>query len=76
MGLLSKLLLAPIKGPMDGALWVARKVAETAEAELNDPATLRKQLAFLEQELLRGRISEDEYEAAEEMILQRLKDAK
>lgn len=76
MGLLSKLLLSPIKGPMDGALWVARKVAETAEAELNDPATLRKQLAFLEQELLNGRISEEDYEAAEEDILMRLKDTK
>lgn len=76
MGLLSKLLLLPIKGPFDGALWVTQKVAEAAEQELNDPASLRKRLKLLEAELVAGRITDDEYDAAEEEILQRLKGAR
>lgn len=75
MGLLTKLLLLPVKGPFDGALWVTQKVTEAAEAELNDPSALRKRLIALEAELVAGRISEDDYDAAEEEILQRLKEA-
>ena len=75
MGLLSKLLLLPIKGPFDGARWVTQKVTEAAEQELNDPSTLRKRLKLLEIELVAGRITEEDYEAAEEEILGRLKGA-
>lgn len=73
MGLLRSLLLLPVKGPMDGALWVTQKIVETAETEVNNPATLRKSLQFLEQDLMAGRISEDAYDAAEMEILMRLK---
>jgi len=73
MGLLSKLLLLPVKGPFDGAMWVTQKVTEAAENELNDPSTLRKRLKLLELELVAGRITEDEYDAAEEEVLERLK---
>ncbi|MCW1917403.1 gas vesicle protein GvpG [Rhodobacter sp. KR11] len=76
MGLLSKLLLLPIKGPFDGAMWVTQKVTEAAEQELNDPSTLRKRLKLLEVELVAGRITDDEYDAAEEEILMRLKEAR
>lgn len=75
MGLLSKLLLLPVKGPIDGALWVTGKITEAAAAEVNDPAALRKRLTWLEAELIAGRITEDQYDEAEEEILQRLKEA-
>jgi hypothetical protein len=73
MGLLRNLLLLPIKGPMDGALWVTRKIVETAETEVNNPATLRKSLQMLEWDLMAGRITDDEYDEAETQILLRLK---
>lgn len=73
MGLLRTLLLLPAKGPMDGALWVTRKIVETAETEVNNPATLRKSLQILEWDLMAGRITEDDYDAAETQILLRLK---
>ena len=73
MGLLRSLLLLPIKGPMDGALWVTEKLVEAAEAEVNNPAALRKSLQALELDLLAGRISEDAYDDAETLILMRLK---
>jgi hypothetical protein len=67
------LLLLPIKGPMDGALWVTEKLVEVAEGEVNNPATLRKSLKSLEQDLIAGRITEDEYDASETLILTRLR---
>ena len=75
MGLLRNLLLLPLKGPMDGALWVTRKIVETAEAEVNNPATLRKSLQILEWDLMAGRITEEDYDLAETQILLRLKAA-
>lgn len=73
MGLLRSLLLLPLKGPVDGALWVTGQIMEAAEAEFNNPATLRKTLHQLEQDLIAGRISEDEYDEAETNILWRLR---
>lgn len=73
MGLLRSLLLLPLKGPMDGALWVTKKIVETAETEVNNPATLRKSLQMLEWDLMAGRMTEEDYDAAETEILQRLR---
>ncbi|CAN0603477.1 unnamed protein product [Ectocarpus sp. 12 AP-2014] len=73
MGLLRSLVLLPVKGPMDGAVWVAQKINESAQQEWNDPASLRKMLVSLEKQLLAGEISEDEYDKAETDLLLRLK---
>lgn len=72
MGLLSRLLTAPVSLPVSGALWVAAKIGECAESELTDPATIRRALDSLEQDLLSSRITEDEFEAAEADLLDRL----
>ena len=73
MGIVRALLTLPIKGPVNGGLWVARKVHDTAQAELNDPVSLRKSLVQLEQRLLAGDISEDDYDEAETALLLRIK---
>ncbi len=73
MGLLKKILLLPIGAPLHGALWVADKIVEAAENEYNDPAQIRLALRALEDSLLRGEISESEYDLAEEELLIRLK---
>lgn len=73
MGLLKSLILLPVKGPMDGALWVTKKINEAAEKEFNDPAMLRKTLQALEDDLMAGRITEDAYDEAETQLLVRLK---
>jgi hypothetical protein len=72
MGLLTRLLTAPVSLPVSGALWVAAKVSECAERELTDPATIRAALDALEQDLLAGRITEDDFELAEADLLARL----
>lgn len=73
MGLLSTLLLAPVKLPVTGTVWLGRKLAETAEAERNDPVVLRSALSAAEQRLLSGEITETEYDGIETEILTRLK---
>ena len=73
MGLLRSLLSMPVKGPIDGTLWVARQIQDAADKELNDPAALRKALAALETQLLAGAISEEEYDEAETRLLLRIK---
>lgn len=75
MGLLRKLLTAPVSAPLSGALWVTSKVTEAAEAELYDPARIRQQLDRLEQAVEAGEISEESYDAAEELLMARLAEA-
>ncbi len=75
MGLLTTLLTLPVSGPMKAALWVSDEVRKMAEAEYSDPKFIRKQLELLEQQLLEGQLSEDEFETAEMELLLRLKDA-
>jgi hypothetical protein len=73
MGLLRSLLLLPVKGPLDGVLWVAGQIQDAALSDINDPSTLRKALQDLENDLIAGRISEEAYDEAETSILMRLR---
>lgn len=73
MGIIRRLLALPVAGPVNGGLWIAHKIHDTAQAELNDPTALRKALVDLEGQLLAGAISEDDYDIAEADILLRLK---
>ena len=72
MGLLSKLLLAPVKAPVSGTLWVAGKVAEAADAQRNDKTVLMAALKQAEEDLLAGRLSDEDYDALETDLLERL----
>lgn len=72
MGLLTRLLTLPVSLPVSSTLWIARKIAEAAETERNDPAALKRALGALEASLEAGEIGEAEYEAAEAEILGRL----
>lgn len=75
MGLLGTLLLLPFRGPLDATLWVAGQIGATAERQWNDPAALRAALASAEQRLLAGELSEEEYDAIETDLLERMKAA-
>lgn len=75
MGVLTSLLTLPVAGPMRGSFWVAGKIAEAADRELNDPAAIRRELRRLEEALLAGQLSEEAYEEAEIALLARLRDA-
>ncbi|MXQ07939.1 gas vesicle protein [Alphaproteobacteria bacterium GH1-50] len=76
MGLLTRLLAVPVSGPVHGSLWIARKIHEAAEQQLTDPGAIRRELQQLEAALLAGQISEEAYDEAEEVLLNRLREAR
>ncbi|MET9365701.1 gas vesicle protein GvpG [Streptomyces sp. NPDC006632] len=71
MGLLKQLLLLPA-APVRGTFWVLGQVAEEAERQYYDPATVRRELAQLERQLMEGEISEEEFDRREDELLDRL----
>lgn len=75
MGLLTKLLFAPVTLPVRGLGFVFKEIYETAERELNDPAAIRQELAELQRRFDAGLIDEDSYDDAEARLLERLEAA-
>ncbi|GGO44909.1 gas vesicle protein [Streptomyces daqingensis] len=71
MGLITQLLTLPL-APVRGAVWVMDQVVLTAEQQYYDPAPVRRQLAELEQELLDGLITEEEFDRREDELLDEL----
>ena len=71
MGLLTTLLTLPL-APVRGTIWIAERVAEQAEQELGDEATIRRRLAELQMRYDTGEIDEREYVEAEDELLARL----
>lgn len=71
MGLLTGLLTLPL-APVRGTIWVAERLLEEAERELNDPAMIEQQLLEAEERHERGEISAEELEEIEDELLRRL----
>ncbi|MFE0515474.1 gas vesicle protein GvpG [Streptomyces sp. NPDC058964] len=71
MGLISEVLLLPF-APVRGTGWVIRQVVDEAERVYYDPATVRAELAALEQRLEAGEIDEEEFDRLEDELLDRL----
>jgi Gas vesicle protein G len=71
MGLLTGLLTLPL-APVRGTIWVAERLLEEAERELDDPAAIEQQLLDAEEQHERGEISADEFERIEDELLRRL----
>lgn len=72
MNMLLGLLTAPITLPPKGLLWVFEKVQEEAERELSDPVKLRGDLMDLQRRAAAGEMTDEAYEKAEAVILDRL----
>lgn len=69
MFLLDDILLSPLRG----ILWVAREVDKVAQEELaNEAETIKADLSELYQMLEKGRITEEEFDAREKVLLDRL----
>ncbi|MFF5496561.1 gas vesicle protein GvpG [Streptomyces aquilus] len=71
MGLIGEVLLLPF-APVRGSAWVIRQVLSEAERIYYDPATIRAELARLEERLEAGEIDEEEFDRAEDELLDRL----
>jgi hypothetical protein len=71
MGLFTGLLTLPL-APVRGTVWVAERLLEEAERQLNDPETIEQQLLDAEASHERGEITDDELEQLEDELLRRL----
>ena len=71
MGIFTGLLLLPL-APLRGTIWIAERLAEYAERELDDEATVRRLLAEAEIDLERGELTEEEFAHTEDELLERL----
>ncbi len=74
MGLITGLLTLPL-APVRGVAWIADKLVAVAEDQLYDPDAIYAELRELAADLDEGRISEEEFDRAEDVLLQRLQDA-
>lgn len=72
MGLLLNLLAAPVMLPAKGMVFVFDKIREQAESELWDEGKVHQQLLQLQMMLDIDEISETDFYAAEEELLDRL----
>ena len=71
MGLFTGLLTLPL-APVRGTMWIAERLLEEAERELNDPAAIEQQLLDAEERYERGEISTEDFERIEDELLRRL----
>jgi hypothetical protein len=71
MGLFLGLLTLPL-APVRGVVWIAEQVAQEIDRELYDEDNIRRELVQLELDFEDGAIDDEERQAREEALLQRL----
>lgn len=71
MGILTGLLTLPL-APVRGTIWIAEKLAAEAERQLDDETSVRRLLAEAERDFELGLLTEAEFEAIEDSLLDRL----
>jgi hypothetical protein len=76
MGLLTKVLLFPVTGPVAGIRWSLGQVQKVVEEELTDDEPVKRELMELQMKLELGEIDDDEYLRQEGSIMQRLREVR
>ena len=76
MGLLVRLLTAPVDGPLRGAMWTLLTIAKQAQAELYDEGSIRRDITELQLRYDLGEIDEDEYDRTEQILIERLRESR
>jgi hypothetical protein len=71
MGLLTGLLTLPL-APVRGTMWIAERLLDEVERELDDPRTIEAQLLEAEERFERGEITQEEFELLEDALMRRL----
>ena len=74
--MLTEILSYPLVGPVRLSMWLLRTIAERADAELYDEGKIRKDLAALEQSYDMGEIAEEDYQQAEDDLMERLRESR
>jgi Gas vesicle protein G len=71
MGLISGLLTLPL-APVRGTVWIAERILEQAEAEMDDEGAIVARLMEIDEAREAGEIGEQEAAEAEDLLLERL----
>ncbi len=71
MGFFTELLLLPL-APVRGVVWVAEKIEDQVDHQMNDPAVIRAQIDDLDAAHERGEISDEERDEQQDVLLARL----
>jgi gas vesicle protein GvpG len=71
MGLITGLLTLPL-APVRGTVWIAERILEQAEAEMDDEGVIVARLMEIDEARQAGEISEQEAAEAEDILLERL----
>jgi hypothetical protein len=71
VGLITGLLTLPL-APVRGTVWIAERILEQAEAELDDEGAIMTQLMEIDAAREAGEIGEQEAAEAEDVLLERL----
>ena len=71
MGLITGLLTLPL-APVRGTVWIAERIQEQAEREANDESAIRAALIEIDAARDSGDFSDEELDAAEDELLERL----
>jgi hypothetical protein len=71
VGLISGLLTLPL-APVRGTVWIAERILEQAEAELDDEGAIMTRLMEIDAAREAGEIGEQEAAEAEDVLLERL----
>lgn len=64
-----RLLTLPVTGPIGGVTWIAEKILDQAEGQVDELENLQKELLALQLAFDMGEIPEEEFEAQEESLL-------
>ena len=76
MGILSKVLLFPVTGPVAGIKWSLGQVQKVVEEELTDDEPVKRDLMELQMQLELGDITDDEYVEREAVLMARLREVR
>jgi hypothetical protein len=71
VGLITGLLTLPL-APVRGTVWIAERILEQAEAEMDDEGAIVARLMEIDEAREAGEISEQEAAEAEDILLERL----
>ena len=65
-------IVFPFLLPAKGTIWIAKKLKQTAEAEITDKSKVQEDLLDLQMRFEMGEVDEEEYNKREEKLLERL----
>ncbi len=71
MGFFTELLMLPL-APVRGVVWVAEKIEDQVDRQMNDPTVIRAQIDELDAAHERGEISDEERDEQQDVLLARL----